>query len=813
MTEYRKNEALQMIRNGYLVCAIEPGEKGPHTPGWQNRPLKENDCYSLHPKTGFGIICGKGKVPICALDFDITDPEIAEEAERRAVALCEQLAGAPRRVGRAPKFALLCRAKEEGWRKATSDKYAKDGHEAQLEALGLNNELNAFHIHPGTGKPYEWDFFAGSPADLPAEELPLITVEERDALIRMVDELMREKEWPRKSAGTSPSYAEGEDTSWAICPAVPLPDITLDSAALIIRAIRPNLGSGTRAYWLNYGMALHHQFDGSPEALALWDEVSREFGPEAYKEGECEKQWSSFRTADELAREGRHCTTFRFILNEHELACGGLSQRFDETGLAERVLMHYGDKMCRIPPLNQWLRFDEKNKRWVATSDDSAFRSIVRTVIMRHLEDEMRYAIGERKQKLAEFYGKVLKNQSSYIDRVMRILKAVPQFDTDPNSFDRMHGFFLANNGLVELKTGNLIENRPEFKLRRFSPVDYEPYAKCPTFEKAVDQIFYGKKEIIRFLQKLLGSALDGDIYDNRMAFFMGLGANGKTYMMEIMCAAFGGYAERIDESTIIGRNGLATGGACRSDLAKLSGARLVCCAETSENGQLREADVKRLTGGDGFACRAPFGKNEANIIPSWRMLVGTNHKPTIKGDDNGVWRRLAVINFARNFEKDPEVKCNPHLLDECKKELPGILNWLIEGWRAYHRDGLGIPEEVQQEVESYREEMDDVGNWFRAHYVFDPNKDEKDWIPGNDLYWKLTSYMRAMKFSDIPTMHQFNRRMTTMFKMDDVASDKDGKPCWRRACNQRRLHWYRELTEKEMEGRIEEDFPDLSGA
>lgn len=809
MTEYRKNEALQMIRNGYLVCAIEPGEKGPHTPGWQNNPLRESDCYSLHPKTGFGIICGKGKVPICALDFDITDPEIAEEAERRAVALCKQLAGAPRRVGREPKFALLCRAEKEGWRKTTSDKYAKDGHEAQLEVLGLNNELNAFHIHPGTGKPYEWDFFAGSPADLPAEKLPLITAEERDALIRMVDGLMREKEWPRKSAGTAPSSAESEDSSWAICPAVPLPDITLDNAAIIIRAIRPNLGTGTRAYWLNYGMALHHQFDGSPEALALWDEVSREFGPEAYKEGECEKQWNSFRTAEELAREGRHCTTFRFILNEHELACGGLSQRFDETGLAERVLMHYGDKMCRIPPLNQWLRFDEKSNRWIATSDDSAFRSIVRTVIMKHLEDEQRYAVGDRKVKVAEFYVKVLKNQSSFIDRVMRILKAVPQFDTDPNCFDRMHGFFLANNGLVELKTGNLIENRPEFKLRRFSPVNYEPYAKCPTFEKAVDQIFYGNKEIIRFLQKLVGAALDGDVTDSRLAVFKGLGANGKTFMMEIFIAVFGGYAERIDESTIIGRNGLASGGTCRSDLAKLSGARLVCCAETTEGGRLREADVKRMTGGDGFACRAPFGKSEATIMPSWRMVIGTNHNPVIKGDDDGVWRRLALLDFPRNFEKDSTVKCNPHLLDECKKELPGILNWLIEGWRAYHRDGLVVPEEVQKEVNSYREEMDDVGSWFRMTYVYDPDKPPKDYLWGTDLYREYRSYMRSVQEPDMLPQSQFNRRMGALFRTGGIQANHAGMACWRRALGKWRLYGYKPVEKNTAT----EDFPDLSGA
>lgn len=61
--------------------------------------------------------------------------------------------------------------------------------------------------------------------------------------------------------------------------------------------------------WLRAGMALHHEFNGAPEALELWDEWSQR-NPQKYEEGACLARWPGF------GRPGKDEVTVRTLLRD-----------------------------------------------------------------------------------------------------------------------------------------------------------------------------------------------------------------------------------------------------------------------------------------------------------------------------------------------------------------------------------------------------------------------------------------------------------------------------------------------------------------
>ena len=97
-----------------------------------------------------------------------------------------------------------------------------------------------------------------------------------------------------------------------------------------------------------------------------------------------------------------------------------------------------------------------------------------------------------------------------------------------------------------------------------------------------------------------------------------------------------------------------------------------------------------------------------------------TNHKPIVRGTDDGIWRRLRLLPFTQRFwdpEKGeagpPELKADKQLPRKLRAELPGIVRWLIDACLEYQRCGLGQPEEVTTATSSYRQAMDVMATFF----------------------------------------------------------------------------------------------------
>lgn len=301
MTTDFHNHGRALLGNGYLIIPIKPGHKRPALDNWQTARLGAADL-TRYPAHGVGVLCGQGAQPIAAIDVDTMDEGLAV----RFVAWCQEHLGATcERVGNAPKILLAYRAASEGWGKATGAWFEDlGGARHRLEILGKGQQFVAYHTHPDTGEPYEWvDLFGGLDA-MQARDLPTITEAQVEEALQVFEAMAAEAGLVRVSgsktkAGGMTSAPE-DDPLMAYEPPV---GIDLAEARRLVAYV-DNEDYDT---WLKVGMSLHHEFDGSGEALALWDEWSSTATNYASRE-DLEKRWDSF------GRSGRNPTTARWLL-------------------------------------------------------------------------------------------------------------------------------------------------------------------------------------------------------------------------------------------------------------------------------------------------------------------------------------------------------------------------------------------------------------------------------------------------------------------------------------------------------------------
>ena len=153
------------------------------------------------------------------------------------------------------------------------------------------------------------------------------------------------------------------------------------------------------------------------------------------------------------------------------------------------------------------------------------------------------------------------------------------------------------------------------------------------------------------------------------------------------------------------------------NDVAALRGARLVAAVEVEAGRRLAEVLVKEMTGGDTISAR--FMRAEwFEFKPEFKIFLATNHKPVIRGTDHAIWRRIHLVPFNVQVPDDEQDK---ELADKLKAELPGILNWALDGCILWQDAGLNPPEEVQAATQEYREEMDVLGDWLAECCIVAP--------------------------------------------------------------------------------------------
>jgi putative DNA primase/helicase len=233
----------------------------------------------------------------------------------------------------------------------------------------------------------------------------------------------------------------------------------------------------------------------------------------------------------------------------------------------------------------------------------------------------------------------------------------------------------------------------------------------------------------VEYLQRVVGYAMTGDTREECLFFAYGKGANGKTKFLELLRKLFGDYGQRADFSSFMAKNGDGP----RNDLARMRGARLVTASEGDSDKGFDARVIKLLTGGDTVVARKLY-EEHFEFQPQHKLVLAANHKPIVKEQSEGFWRRMRLIPFTVTIPKE---KRDGELLKKLEQELPGILNWALRGCLQWQRSGLFEPRAVRRATSSYKDENDLLGEFTSLKCVLQPDA----WISTPELYKHFTEW------------------------------------------------------------------------
>jgi P4 family phage/plasmid primase-like protien len=277
-------------------------------------------------------------------------------------------------------------------------------------------------------------------------------------------------------------------------------------------------------------------------------------------------------------------------------------------------------------------------------------------------------------------------------------------------------------------------------------------------------------------LQRCLGYLLSGDNPEAACFILRGPGGNGKSTLLNALHHVLGtrdGYAATCDIEMFIVTPPRPAGGH-NADEVDLPGARAFIATEPAPTDVLSMKKIKALTGGDQRKSRGAFERGSFTWTPRGVPLLSVNRTPKLKDDDAGTRRRLVFIPLEVNLKELPEAARRPaHQVEaEHREEGPGILNWLLDGWRDYKaRGGLDLPEHWLALRDRLLEGADPVGQFLRE--MTEP--DEGARIPRADFN-KAFALWAAEEGGAAWSSKAVNDSMT---ERGHVARKAEGTFCW----------------------------------
>ena len=410
----------------------------------------------------------------------------------------------------------------------------------------------------------------------------------------------------------------------------------------------------------------------------------------------------------------------------------------NDAGNASRLVARHGHEMAWVREIG-WLVWD--GRRWSAEDgNESAYARAEMTAIAIYDEaneipppeptSEAAVAAGAKRidkrgahRKWAVTSGNVSKCSSMLKAAENRLRRKQSDFDANP---------WLLNvqNGTLEL-AGKVVlrDHATSDCLTRLAAAAYDPAAECPEWRAFMDTVLPDPSTQL-FVQKWLGYCLTGDISEQCFVMFDGKGSNGKSTMLESVARIIGDYAGNVPIESFLHQEG-RKGSEASPDLARLPGVRLIRTSEPEQGARLSESRIKQWTGGEQVSARK-LHRDFMDFTPSGKIMMSVNVRPHVVGKDEGTRTRILVVPFKHRFERRGKGRKPDYIQRFVANEAPGILNWLLDGFRLWWEDGLEVPTEVRLATDDMFAEQDPIGTSMQDLLI--ETGDDKDKLPASLL-------------------------------------------------------------------------------
>jgi len=296
---------------------------------------------------------------------------------------------------------------------------------------------------------------------------------------------------------------------------------------------------------------------------------------------------------------------------------------------------------------------------------------------------------------------------------MLSMARSDPAVAVHHQQLDRYPWLLVCQNGVIDLQKGSLSKAGRELLMTKRTDIPWNPSAGCPTWERFLLECMGYNDALVGFLRRFVGYSLTGMTCEHAMVFNYGAGANGKSTFLNVLRRLLGEYATALPRSVLRKHHGVEPHPA---DLALLYGMRVATVSELGEDETLDDARIKELVSDDAIVARR-MRENFWEFQPTHKLWVAGNHKPEVRGTDDGVWRRIRLVPWTVVV---PPERRDRSLLSRLFAELPGILAWAVRGCLEWQKVGLGEPVEVLEATAAYRVESDPLAAWIDACCVLD---------------------------------------------------------------------------------------------
>ncbi|MCE9554887.1 MAG: DUF5906 domain-containing protein, partial [Planctomycetes bacterium] len=382
---------------------------------------------------------------------------------------------------------------------------------------------------------------------------------------------------------------------------------------------------------------------------------------------------------DTLSDRSSHCNTATDPSIDHT-----------DLGNSRRLVRRHGPRLRYCHNLHGWFLFN--GKVWEQDTQHRIQELAKDTVFSIHSE---LVGTGDPKAQASLTKWAKASQSSGRIAAMLRLAQS--EVPVAPEQLDCEPFLLAVQNGILDLRTGDLLPHDPKHLITKLSPAAYHPDALCPLYDQFISQLMRGNVELIEYLDRLCGWFLTGDISHQILPIFFGQGCNGKSTLVDLMLYVMGDHACIAPESL------LSSGSRDEhpTQLADLQGRRLVVASETEHGCPLRTAQLKRLTGDGRIKARKMRG-DHYEFQRTHKMVLVTNNRPPMEENTHAIWRRLKLVPFNANIS-NPDLE----MLAKLKGEADGVLTRWALACRRWHTDAKNMrePTSVTQATEAYRQE------------------------------------------------------------------------------------------------------------
>ena len=394
------------------------------------------------------------------------------------------------------------------------------------------------------------------------------------------------------------------------------------------------------------------------------------------------------------------------IREERRRTVPDAQKHWTELGNAERLIEGYGNNLRYCAAKGGWLIWN--GYCWLPDRTNTVAQQLQTVVRGLHAQVDRTgdFDLSAALKKWA------LQSESARVQKgTLELAQTLEGVSVAPEGFDNQPWHFPAANGIIDLRTGDLLPHAREYHFTTVSAIPYTPTAKAPRWRQALE-MWLPDEEVRQFIQRAVGYTLTGVTSEQVFFFLHGAGSNGKSTFILVLQGIIGQMCRRIATEAVTLRSGGNPGTLRDQAAARLTGARMAVVSEIDQNARWAEGWLKDLTGGGVIATKTLY-KDPGEALPTAKLWIDSNHEPRAlpgaiesqAAETDSFWRRLREVPFRVPVTARDRVLDFHRVL--LRDEGPGILAWMVEGCLEWQLNGLPVPTVVKAATDAYRQKED----------------------------------------------------------------------------------------------------------